>query len=953
MAVTMVLPVRAQSVTDFDFCADVSVLNNTGATMTNQPVRAGVNTLNYTEAGFLNATATDMQLYNRAGTTIVDMTAQDVLINDSSYWVHVKTVADGSSVTDTLCTGSTVFTTRDNGFGLYGSSENITVTGTSGDSLGDLTIKADNISFYAIGAAEAPIIAKAGVYELGVKSANTIYARVVDTTGLITAEAIYSPIAVDTEYDITVEITAGSVELLLDGVSVNTASVGFTRGATANDILMGAGFTGYAKGMSIQGTGAFGGLLSGIPTVKIAEECLATPAATKTFTLASYTIPVAAKHLVLTYEATGTRAAGSLAGRMYFNGDTSAIYNTQSVYGYSATIQAARVEAGTNADVGWIPGTATPNVRGVATVLIPEYANTARDKNTLSVAGNGEDIVGAFVTRTALTDAITSVTFRENGAGNIDTGSCFTLAVVDERYNIFSDTLSLAGTLGTSGIAASSGQLFGIGSLRSTAAGVRTTFNIEFNGDTTVGNYAGNILRGQASSASGSAVNNFASDITASTATANAYSPFFISISQFAAGTQDPHYVALGGFHESTTPVARVDIVSGRRNNVEVINEVAFGGGTNFEAGSSMWLYSAPSLLIERVTVGPGGAGSIAFNTIPQDREALTVNLYARSTTASATTGVNVELNGDSTAANYNLQMIDGDGSTASASQSAASQQVMEIPAAWAVANIFGGGIASFGQYAGTVYEKTILAIEGAADDRVGVRSMRWENTSGITDITLTPGAGNFAEHTVAELWGFDEGSGGGPWAVDYTFGANEISQTDAGDAGDGWTWEGTVADQSAYGNTGVYTLVRDPTSVTVTVGPAVAASILTTTTAAETDPALVSGDPNPGFGSPYVEGTTPASFSWPLSIVANINTGVTDGYPLQLLAWSLALIVGLAVAFGAYRMTKIIAWTIIASVGATSLIVFMTPIANVIIMLMAGTAVVSIFLIPRSWETQ
>lgn len=55
---------------------------------------------------------------------------------------------------------------------------------------------------------------------------------------------------------------------------------------------------------------------------------------------------------------------------------------------------------------------------------------------------------------------------------------------------------------------------------------------------------------------------------------------------------------------------------------------------------------------------------------------------------------------------------------------------------------------------------------------------------------------------------------------LDLQFFADAVSLTDAGDSGDGWTWEYSVSDQSAQANDAVWTLTAPQTGLTVSLGP-------------------------------------------------------------------------------------------------------------------------------------
>ncbi len=70
-----------------------------------------------------------------------------------------------------------------------------------------------------------------------------------------------------------------------------------------------------------------------------------------------------------------------------------------------------------------------------------------------------------------------------------------------------------------------------------------------------------------------------------------------------------------------------------------------------------------------------------------------------------------------------------------------------------------------------------------------------------------------------------DQGQPGENDELLLTFRTDHIVETDAGDAGDGWTWEGTIADQSGSGNNGTYLITSDHSDTTLTAGPLTAIS--------------------------------------------------------------------------------------------------------------------------------
>jgi len=88
--------------------------------------------------------------------------------------------------------------------------------------------------------------------------------------------------------------------------------------------------------------------------------------------------------------------------------------------------------------------------------------------------------------------------------------------------------------------------------------------------------------------------------------------------------------------------------------------------------------------------------------------------------------------------ANYDVQELQGDGSTVAASTSAADRQIGMIPAASSTANVFGGGVLSIPQHMATDRHKHILSVTGEPEGgEVHLRSMRWESTAAITQLVL------------------------------------------------------------------------------------------------------------------------------------------------------------------------------------------------------------------------
>jgi hypothetical protein len=162
------------------------------------------------------------------------------------------------------------------------------------------------------------------------------------------------------------------------------------------------------------------------------------------------------------------------------------------------------------------------------------------------------------------------------------------------------------------------------------------------------------------------------------------------------------------------------------------------------------------------VVVGAGGAASIAFSSISGSYRNLRLVLSVRGDTAAATTGVSLRFNGD-TGANYDGQVgsLYGGGSLNTFDTIAGTSMPVGLTVAGtAPANTFSPFELLLHDYANTTTHKGVRSHAGykqANSTSSTVTSMgtgTWRSTSAITSITLLPTAGNFAQYTVATLWG-------------------------------------------------------------------------------------------------------------------------------------------------------------------------------------------------------
>ena len=394
-------------------------------------------------------------------------------------------------------------------------------------------------------------------------------------------------------------------------------------------------------------------------------------------------------------------------------------------------------------------------------VLVPHAFNATNHKAVLLLQGAVEEVIKECVGRWASAAAITSLSLTPN-AGNFVSGSIFLLGVVDERYLVEEIEDAAADFSPTfDDIPQMEGDLVAVGYARSDDAAAEDDLDHDINHDGTDANYHGQQLEGHkllaAAAATGAQSVNTRQigNVVADNATANVFSPLVLSYSQYIKGNQ-PHVLSASGYHETAGPNGRVAVWSGRRANTEPINSIMLTPrtGTDFKAGSLFSLYLVPKRLIDRQEL-TAAAGTITFDNIPDDFEALVLVMYARSSRAAGDDLIDIACNGDTTAANYDVQQLYGAIAAVTAARSAGLRQVGYIPADTEGAGEYGGGLVILPGYSETDHHKHILSLQGRQENLVNIQSGRWENTDAISTIALTLTTGpNFLAGSIFELWG-------------------------------------------------------------------------------------------------------------------------------------------------------------------------------------------------------
>jgi len=516
---------------------------------------------------------------------------------------------------------------------------------------------------------------------------------------------------------------------------------------------------------------------SGILPVRVLErQELSAPAASVTFSNIDTLVAdwdakagVTSRHLVVVVNAKSPDAVAKRAVEIQFNGDAGANYNHQTLTGENAVADADR-QSGKNylfeypggTDYPFvIPGTAThADAFGGGTILIPHAFNTVNHKAVVAIGGAVEDYVSTVAGRWASANAITSMVLTLD-TGNYDTGSTFILGVVDERYLVEEITNTGADFLPDfDNIPQDGHDLVVVGYVRSAWGATSDAINVVIDADAVAANYHRQRLEGTGAGppAAGAAADQQIGIVAGDTAGANEFAPMFISFSQYAETANDPHYLSLSGFHQSVGPSSQIRIFSGRWDDAALRAitriELLSINAANMKAGSLFSLYRVPRYVIDRQELA-APAATITFDNIPATYEMLQLNIYARSDVAALSEDVEITLNADAVAANYDFQELTGTGAVAAAARNAASQVIMAIPAANEGANEFGGGVITIPIYTRTDGHKHLITLSGTNENQVIIRSSRWEDSSAITRIDLDlAGANNFVAGSIFELVG-------------------------------------------------------------------------------------------------------------------------------------------------------------------------------------------------------
>jgi len=488
----------------------------------------------------------------------------------------------------------------------------------------------------------------------------------------------------------------------------------------------------------------------GIPTLPVVTRTLT--AATSSVTLYYASPGGTPRHLVLRAEMQATSGNPNVYFRL--NGDSGSNYNVQLMNAYGTTANGAQ---DTSEDKFALAGNIDDlsNAFSVSETLFPDALSTRTHKSALCQTGRLEEVVRLAGGRWENTAAITSIQIYVDSS-TFAAGSTFELAVVDEAYVIDETINTGAAQFDHASISAADGDLVIIGNLRSDVSSNIEEVSLRLNNDT-----GGNYLRQRMNVSNGTNLGAYADTSpviahgAAANADANSFSGLLVQIPNFSDGSNDRNALTFGGGHFSDSDQI-LGLYHTRWNNTTAINRVAVYGknaSSGFLANSMLSIYAVPKNLITRTELG-SDTSSVTFSSIPATYDHLEVTVYARTDRSAINDVVNMTFNTDTTASNYNHQEMQGAGSTVSANTDAANFRIGVYASSSEGANEFGVGTTTIYNYTKTDRHKHRFTVMGSSE-RVLLYSRRWEDTSAINQIVLTPNVGdNFLAGSVFTLRG-------------------------------------------------------------------------------------------------------------------------------------------------------------------------------------------------------
>jgi hypothetical protein len=156
--------------------------------------------------------------------------------------------------------------------------------------------------------------------------------------------------------------------------------------------------------------------------------------------------------------------------------------------------------------------------------------------------------------------------------------------------------------------------------------------------------------------------------------------------------------------------------------------------------------------LISSVSVGSGGASSMAFTSIPSTYTDLEILISGRTTGAG--NGINITFNSNTTG--YTNSAIQGNGGSVG-SYGTYNRNAGMLGYSGDTASSFGSTKILIPNYAGSInksYSADAVSESNATTAYMNLVSGLWSNTSAITSISLAPMDGTLVQYSTAYLYG-------------------------------------------------------------------------------------------------------------------------------------------------------------------------------------------------------
>jgi hypothetical protein len=339
-----------------------------------------------------------------------------------------------------------------------------------------------------------------------------------------------------------------------------------------------------------------------------------------------------------------------------------------------------------------------------------------------------------------------------------------------------------AASISFSSIPATYDDLQVVMSMRSSAGGSVDFMKMEFNNDTTSGNYSARTLYGSGASASSFVISpgNFTADFNASGSTANTFSSFSCYIPNYRSNTAKSRSVDHVSENNATT--AYQMLVAGLWSGTAAITSIQFGlGGANFVEGSSASLYGIRKFNTSAQPKATGGA--ISFDAVN--------NKWVHVFTASGTFTPNTNL----TNVEY-LVVAGGGGGGVSAGGSGGGGAGGYRSSV--VGESSGGGASAESTLSLTSGVAQTVTVGAGAARLTGI-SQRGSNGSNSVfgSITALGGGGGGAYENISNAAGLSGGSGGG------SAGKNGLIAGGAGTSGQGFAGGSGNTDEATFRSMG------------------------------------------------------------------------------------------------------------------------------------------------------